>query len=176
MKKLLFIFTLLIASCQPSQQSIQTPIALTQASIPTATSTITPVPTNTPLPTITLTSTPLPTDTPYPTIPPTISAAQIEKTIDALLISIADLLKNHISDIDSVTTIRPGNDSLEIELRTIWASQDNQPNVSFEVIQVLAEIFSQTTEGKAFNLVKGNPTHFSVLLTTYLVDGNGFGA
>jgi hypothetical protein len=64
MKKLLFVFVLLLATCQPSEQTIQTAIANTQAAIPSETNT--PGPTNTPLPS----NTPLPKATPYPTTTP----------------------------------------------------------------------------------------------------------
>jgi len=67
MKKLtpLFLITILfIVGCQPSQNSVNTAIAQTQAAIPTAT--FTPQPTNTHTPT----NTPIPTNTKRPTATP----------------------------------------------------------------------------------------------------------
>jgi len=157
----ILVLMLLLVACAPSASQIQTSIAQTQAVLPTIILTNTPEPTSTSVPT----STYVPTKRPTITAPP-----QVEKTVDTILISIAELLENNISDVDSVTTIRPGNDSLEIELKTIWASKDRQPNISFEVIQILAIAFN-VPEDKALNLVTGNPEHFSILLTTYSTDG-----
>jgi hypothetical protein len=68
--------------------------------------------------------------------------------------------------------IRPGKDSPEIELKTTYASKKYQPNVSFEVIQTLADIFDQAPKDKALNFVTGKPSHFSILLTTNSNDGD----
>ncbi len=65
MKKIIFLVVLLLASCQPSEQAVQTAIAKTQAAVPT----VTPVPT--------LTATPLPTETPIPTNTPLPSATPL---------------------------------------------------------------------------------------------------
>ncbi|MFH2040102.1 MAG: hypothetical protein ABIJ65_11780 [Chloroflexota bacterium] len=96
---------------------------------------------------------------------------QYQKTYDTILFDIGNMLES-APDIDSVTTIRPGKDSLEIELRVKWASRDRQPNASFEVIELLAIVFGGTDEGKAMNFVTGNPAHFSILLNTYSADGD----
>jgi len=149
------VLMLLLVACAPSVSQIQTAVAKTQAALPT----------------ITLTNTQEPTPTSIPTKLPTITVPpQVQKTLDAILVDIAAMLKI-AEGVDSVTTIRPGNDSLEIELKTMWASKDMQPNVSFEAIQLLALVFGNASESKALNFVTGNPQHFSILLTTYSVDG-----
>ena len=61
------IVSLLIVSCSPSEESISTAIAQTQAANPTNT----PEPSDTPQPTPTFTETHLPTDTPTPSLTPT---------------------------------------------------------------------------------------------------------
>jgi hypothetical protein len=76
MKKVMVFVVVLLVSCQPSEQAINTAIAKTQAAVPTATSvptdTPTPLPTETPFPTMTPlpSPTPRPTATRYPTITP----------------------------------------------------------------------------------------------------------
>jgi ABC-type oligopeptide transport system substrate-binding subunit len=160
---LLALLICLLAACTPSAQAVQTAIAKTQATLPTIAISNTPEPLSTSEPKYTKAPTKRPTNTATP---------QYEKTIDAAIIQIRDYLKLGVSDIDSITTLRKGNDSLEIELRTIWASKDRQPNVSFEAIQLLAITFANLREGQALNFVTGNPQHFSILLTTYSVDGN----
>ena len=89
------IVSILIVSCSPSEESISTAIAQTQAANPTST----PAPTETPLPTPTITETPLPTDTPTPTETPTPTATLtptpdlrvITETSDNFLLKASDL-------------------------------------------------------------------------------------
>jgi hypothetical protein len=79
MNRFIILIVIFLVGCSntPSESAVQTAIALTQASNPTPTVTITetPIPTNTPLPTNTPTptntQTPLPTDTPTNTPSPT---------------------------------------------------------------------------------------------------------
>jgi hypothetical protein len=52
----------------------------------------------------------------------------------------------------------------------MWASKDAQPNVTFEAIEALADIFGQMSEDQALNFVTGKPQHFSILLITYSAD------
>lgn len=158
----ILVFMLLLVACAPSASQIQTSIAQTQVVLPTITLT------NTPEPISTL----VPTSTYVPTKRPTITASpQVEKTLEAIRIDIVDMLEK-LGDVERVTTVRPGNDSLEIELKTIWASKDRQPDVSFEVMQILALVFGNVSEDRALLFVTGSPQHFSILLTTYSVDGN----
>jgi hypothetical protein len=64
---ILFVVSIFVVSCSPSENSINTEIAQTQAANPTNTL----EPTNTPQPTATQTATEIPTDTPTPTETPT---------------------------------------------------------------------------------------------------------
>jgi hypothetical protein len=97
--------------------------------------------------------------------------AQYQETIEAIPIGIANMLKD-VDGVDSVTMVRPGVVSLEIELRTMWASKDKQPNVSFKAIQMLAIVFGGTSENTDLLLVTTHQQHFSILLTTYSIDGD----
>ncbi len=170
MKRILLVFIMFIlVACNPSKFAIQTAIAQTQ-SAPTSTL----YPTNILLPTTTPNPTriSLPTSTSLPTEQPTITASpQVQETKDAILLDIAQMLEES-GDTESVTTIRPGQDSLEIELVVKWASRDRQPNASFEVIKLLAIVFGGADERKALNFVTGNPTNFSILLNTYSAGGD----
>jgi hypothetical protein len=146
----------LLVSCAPSVSQVQTAIALTQAALPTLTAT------NTTKLTSTITPTKQPTNTDLP---------KTDKTIDAIVHTNLDDLLENLEDVYAVTTVRPGNESLEIELRTRWVSRDNQPDVSYEAIRLLANVFGSASEDLDLMFVSGNPEHFSILLTTYSVDG-----
>jgi len=153
---ILCLLIFLLSACAPSPQSIQTTIAQTQAALPTVALTDTTEPTST------LTPTERPTNTALP---------QTDKTIEAIVnFDIAGMLEK-LGDVETVTTVRAGSESLEIELRTQWASQDRQPDVSYEAIRSLAIVFGGASEDKDLLFVAGNPQHFSILITTYSVDG-----
>jgi hypothetical protein len=151
----------LLVACAPSasqiQSQIQTAVAQTQAALPTAALTDTPEPTST------ITPTKLPTNTALPTA---------DNTLEAIINTDLTGMLEKIFDVETVTTVRPGSESLEIELRTQWASKDRQPDVSYEAILVLATVFGSASENQDLPFVAGNPQHFSILLTTYSVDGD----
>jgi hypothetical protein len=124
------------------------------------------------MPPVILTNTPEPTSTLIPIEQPTNTALpQADKTIEAIInFDISGMLET-LGDVETVTTVRAGSESLEIELRTKWASQDRQPDVSYVAIRMLAVVFGGASEDKALLFVSGTPQHFSILLTTYSVDG-----
>lgn len=161
----------LLVGCQPSAEDIERAIAQTQAALPpTSTSTQVPLATNTPRPTATARATS--TSTKEPTALPTnTSTPDSVKIIEKVIADLSDLLLNY-ADVSSITTIRRGELSFEIEAKTKYSSQSNQPDVSFQIIRMLAEIFAPLGEGKALNFVKGDPEHFSISLTTYSEDGD----
>lgn len=73
-----------------------------------------------------------------------------------------------VDGVERVNIIERG-EYLEIELMTMWASRDNQPEVSFDVVtMVFAEIFGGVTQAKATNFVTGDS--FAVHLVTYSAD------
>jgi len=179
----LFLFVLCSCSGQPSDEAIQTALAKTQDSqmatialqkTNTPTETKTPEPTEARIPTKTKTlRTPMPTKTKTLmltlTSRPTKTPDQ-EEVVQRVIDTLAEYIESY-NDVESVTTIRKGDESFEIEAKTLWASKDKQPSVSFQIIQALAEVFGAITEDKALNFVKNYPEHFSVLLTTYSTDG-----
>jgi len=150
----LLIVWFIIAGCQPSESAINTVIAKTQAAIPIATLTFTPNPTSTPKPTAT--PKPMFTQTPKPSL---------EEVRKNLLTSIIDGL-SEFTDIESVTSARFNNGALEIELKTIWASQERQPVVSFTIVKSLSEAFAKLNK-ENLEVVVGGP--FTINLTTYSV-------
>lgn len=91
----LIVIPIIIVSCSPSESSINTAIAQTQAANPTNT----PEPTDTQVPTFTLTPTALPTDTPTPSDTPSPTPTQtptpdlrvITETSDKFLLQASDL-------------------------------------------------------------------------------------
>jgi hypothetical protein len=159
MKHLVLLIVLLASACAPSaediQSTVQASIAQTETARPTATKTT--KPTNTPKPTAT--KRPTPTKTPAP------SMDELRQgLLDAL---VSDL--GNIFDVESVSVVRFNDGALEIELKTIWASKDHQPDVSWELIQVLAPVFAEANE-KTVNTLAGGP--FVLALTTYATDGD----
>jgi hypothetical protein len=159
MNKLFLLIVLLLSACGPSQAEIQSTvqasIAQTQEALPTATNTA--KPTNTPKPTST--KRPTPTRTPAPSV---------DEVRENLLDAVAQDLST-FQDIESVSVIRFNEGALEIELKTVWASRDRQPDVSWEIVSFFAGAFAGFDK-ENLELVAGGP--FSIALTTYSTDGN----
>ena len=153
----LCIAIILLAACSPSPQVIQTAIANTQEAM-----------INVPVE-----NAPKPAATALPTEQPgMIPTQETENKYDMILSDVADNLRSRIDNIDSVTTIKRGVDSLEVEIRIAKMSEDVQPNVAFEAIHLLATTFGNMSEEKALKFVSGNPQHFSILLITSSNDGD----
>ncbi len=148
---------ILLAACSPSPQVIQTAIAKTQAAWSTDAVANIPKPAQTSLATEQAA---------------VISTQQSDYKYDMILSDIADNLRSHLDEVDSVTTIRRGADFLEIEIKAVGTSKDNQPNVTFEAIHLLAMTFGNMSEENALKFTTGNPQHFSILLTTYSINGD----
>ena len=185
---IIVLAAILIACSFPSQSetTIQTAIAQTLIAQrqnatattelifdPTATSTINPVQaTSKAMFTISavqatvLKAQPRKTATPRPTATQEQSLDELRKEI---FVDTAELIES-FDDVESVGLIRGENGVLEIELKTAWASQDRQPDVSYQIVQLMAQILGDLETGKIFNLVGGNSFIFH--LTTYSTDGD----
>jgi hypothetical protein len=162
----------LLVGCQPSAEDIEKAIAQTQEADQSK-ETSTQIPVATPEDTLIVpTFTSQPTITKQPTAQPTkTSTPDVDTLIEDLIVDISDVILEY-TDVESITTIRKGSKSFEIEVRTMYASKDRQPDVSFQIIKLLAEIFGDVDEDRLINLVEGDTPHFSVSLTTYSVDGD----
>jgi hypothetical protein len=123
-------------------------------------------PTNTPRPTNTYT--PKPTYTRGPTNTPPKTREEIRSEFVQLW---ADYLPVSVSDVETITTSRINNGRLEIELKTMWASEDRQANVSYEIIQALAEILVDGMPPKTAAEIVGSD-EFIVDLVTYSTNGD----
>jgi hypothetical protein len=119
------IVSLLIVSCSPSESSIGTAIAQTQAANPTST----PEPTVTPQPTSTSTATSLPTDTPTPTptstptptASPTPDLRIIADTSDNFMLQADDLPPDGKYFLPNSQWISPHHNS---EIVSAWGRED----------------------------------------------------
>lgn len=167
-KLLLLCCVFFLVACQPSAADIEKAIAQTQAAMPTDMPTATPEPTKK----IVNTARPWPTNTRIPTMTKVPITSTPTHSVQDILNDVATLIMAYDDGVESVTTIRPGSESLEVELRTQWASRDRQPDVSFQVIKTLADVFGDIKESSALKVVDGSPEHFSILLTTYSTDGD----
>lgn len=167
---LLLCCVIFLVACQPSAADIEKAIAQTQAAVSTATT----EPTETLEPTkkVVNTARPVPTNTRIPTLTKMPKTSTPTASVQDLLDGIASLIEQYDDGVESITTIRPGSESLEIELRTKWASKDNQADVSFQVIRTLSDVFGDVKESNALKTVTGSPEHFSILLTTYSTGGD----
>jgi hypothetical protein len=168
----LVLISVVLVSCTsaPSANSVGTAIAQTltaqpMSDEPTAADTSTPIQLLTP----TVTKTPFPTKTrtPRPTATP-------EKSLDEIRLefssSMADTIANS-EDVEMVNMARIANGRFEIELRTKWASQDRQPIVSYELIQLLAlGTIGNISPDQAAWFVGGD--EYSIYLVTYSTDGD----
>lgn len=153
----LLLFISILSACAPSETAIQTALAQTQSAKPTETE----LPTSTPA----LTETSAPTDTSRPEATAT-SAPSVDEVRQKLLAAVVSDLSN-IEDVDSVTLTRFNEGALELEIKTVWASQDRQPDASWNIVRIFADVFS-TFDKTNLERVAGGP--FSILLTTYSVD------
>ena len=150
MKKILILvaISLIVSSCAqatPSENQIQTAIAETNSSIPTLKVTSTLIDTDTPIPSPTSTNTPVPTNTPTKTAIPKPSATiNATATIEAARQDFVELTTNFLEhgegleDIKQVNLVRLNDDGVfEIEVKSIWASKDRQPDLSYVIISYL---------------------------------------
>jgi hypothetical protein len=177
----LLLLAFLLASCSttPPESLINTAVAQTLAAQFTSTNIVvliidSPEPTSTAkfiIPTSRPTNTPdlRPTNTKAPTRTsiPTTSLEQLRTDFSS---TVADAITN-IEDVETINMVRIANRKLEIELRTRWASQDRQPIVSYELIQLLATgTVNNISADKAAWFVESDK--FSIYLVTYSTDGD----
>lgn len=73
-------------------------------------------------------------------------------------------------DVQRVNLVRWSQEGVEIELHTVWASRDNQPEVSWDIVSVLSEVWADMTEGQRVNLTGSED--FTMRLVTYSTDGD----
>lgn len=178
MKKLLYILIIFaISGCGPSKAEIDKQIeeaiqktnvvgmvAETQ-SAPTKTE----VPTKRPTRTKGPTKTPSPTKTSRPTATATVtrSPEEFKQEMSAAVIKLLEAFE----DIETVNMVRYADDgSLEIEVKTVWASQDRQMDVHYLIVQVMADAFAKYDEAKMNELSGGN--RFGIALTSLSTDGD----
>ena len=171
---------LLLTACSNSASTAtetlvptETPNQPTSTPIP---STLTPEPTNTSIPT----NTALPTDTPGPTNTPGLLEGFTGTKDEAIAIiqnkfieQMNDILERGegLEEIDGVNLVRFNEDGLfEIEVRSIYSSQDNQPDLSYKIISFLAVIFKSWDRENA-NILAGEHD-FAIHITTYSADGD----
>lgn len=150
-RKWMIAIVLLISACSSvttSQSEIQTAIAQTEAAKPSPTITVKPAKE--------VTATAEPTKTATPTATPEIQ--NIEELRDEFLRVTVEALES-LDDIQAVTVARIGGGILEIEIRTVWASKDRQPDVSYLLINAyFATAFKDWAQSDVENLFDGpNP-------------------
>jgi hypothetical protein len=170
----LVLISFVLASClnQPSKNSVDIAIAQTLTAQPASNKLIL-ANTNTPepslLPSITNTSRPTKTSTPRPTTTPTRSREEIRLEFTQLWV---DVIEKNVNDVEIVTMSRINNGRLEIELRTVWASKDSQPDISYDVVQIISEVLvgSNMSPETAAEIVGGDK--FVVDLVTYSTNGD----
>lgn len=147
------------APAAPSADAINTAIAQTEAANPTETQS----PTRTPKPTNTLE----PTATTQPTLTAT-PAPSVDEVREQLLDAVVSDLAS-FEEVEEVTLVRFAEGMLEIELKTVWASQDSQPDISWTVIRTFSDAFADFDKDN-LELVAGGP--FVIALTTYSMNGD----
>lgn len=104
---------------------------------------------------------------PTPTLPLTEKKAQI--------IDVSKNLLEVWDDVESVNLVRGNNGTLEIEIKTIWASKDNQSKVSYDLIKIFAKFFStyiRTSSETELSEMMGGQGKFAISITTYSTDND----
>jgi hypothetical protein len=168
MKKVIaFSVAIIISACSQAQptadfdSAVGTAVALTQAAQPIATDVSAPTtmasPSKTPSPTLM----PAPTNTVEPTV-------SLDETRESILADVVDILES-LDDVEAVNLARFDHGALEIELQTVWASQDSQPDVSYTIIRLLSTMFGDIPQYKLGALTSGL---FQIHLVTYSTDGD----
>ena len=165
----------LLSACQPSPELIAAAIAKTQTAEPTATTKIITatkeLPTNTPFVTQTpkLTNTPTRTATPKPS-PTSTEVISYEERREEVAASVVNFLEVY-DEIESVNYVRfEDNGGLELEFKTIFSSQDNQPAVSFDIVKLLSEVFAKYPESDLLSKTGG--TKFTLAIVSYSESGD----
>jgi hypothetical protein len=67
--------------------------------------------------------------------------------------------------------VRFANNRFEIEIKTRWASQDRQPDVSYKIVQFFAAIFVDNFAADVAAKL-ADSDKFSLYLVTYSTDGD----
>lgn len=116
------------------------------------------------------TSTPRPTksSTTIPTSTPKPSIEDLREELKNILINFLD----DVYEIDNINLILfDGNGTLEIEVRTTYASQDHQPDTSYVIIQQLAFVLTEGLGDRAAAIIFGGDTQI-IHLVTYSTMGD----
>lgn len=170
---ILALCALVLASCAPSAGAVGTAIALTQtaAFTPRPADTVTPAATTTAAPTLTNTAAPSATAQPTATATrqPLGTPTQTWEEYRTQFLDVVTSDLANVSDVETVTVVRFNSGKLEIELKTKWASQDSQPDVSYKVILFLASGLEHLQKS-TLDFAAGGP--FEIALTTYSTLGD----
>jgi hypothetical protein len=178
---ILIAFLLVACSREPSGASVGTAISLTLTarslsfqSAASTTNTPEPIATNTSRPPIThaptYTQRPTLVVTHRPTVTSTPTMTNEQKRIEFANL-VTEFVPQEVSDIERFNMVRVDNNILEIEVMTIWASQDSQPIVSYDIVQYLAEVFKDSlSHTLAYSVFGGDD--YSIHLVTYSTNGD----
>jgi hypothetical protein len=112
------------------------------------------------------------TATPRSTVTKSPTPLSLEDVRAEFISAVIDVLENGegLEDIETVTLVRFRNGALDIEIRTIWASRDNQPIVSYNIISFLAPAFENVTDEQCARLFGSEQP--VVHITSYSTDGD----
>jgi len=110
------------------------------------------------------------TATPRPTAEPAPAPARSMEDFQAGMSQavVSDLEK--LSDVERVNLVRFDTGLLEIELSTVWAGDDRQPEVSWKIVSLLADALAQTEPSLRLNLTGSKD--LTIHLTTYSTLGD----
>jgi hypothetical protein len=169
-----FILALMLTACGPSSEQVQKAIESTQVAAAEATTkvpTATVEPTKTSAPTATKTIKPTATSTktpkPLPTDTPAKSPDEMRKDLEEVFTIILEEVDENV---DTVNLVRVSEGLIEIEFKTVWASQDRQPQVTFDFLQEIADFFTSDTNENIVAAYGGNTV--IVQVTTYSDSGD----
>jgi hypothetical protein len=187
----LVLLSVLLVSCSggaPSRDSVGTAVSMTLTAQSLATHGVAQITSN---PALTVTNIQPPTRTPKPTwdqhayetqvfataaAKPTRQTSTPMKSLEEERIEfsqvIAAAIEEMVSDIDTFNMARINNGRFEIELKTKWASQDSQPDVSYQVVQVIAQLFNDASFSAESAAYYAESDEFTVNLVTYSADGD----
>jgi hypothetical protein len=186
----LVLITFLLAACSgaPSVDSVGTAVSMTLTAQSLATHRVAQTTSN---PALTVTNIQPPTRTPKPTwdqhayetqvfataaAKPARPTSTPMKSLEEERIEfsrvMAAAIEEMASDIETINMARINNGRFEIELKTKWASQDSQPDVSYQVVQVIAQLFKDAPFSAESAAYYAGSDEFTVNLVTYSANGD----
>ena len=99
---------------------------------------------------------------------PTIQRSRMDHQSSISQATVEDLEK--LDDVERVNLVKFDEGVYEIEIQTVWASQDSQPEVSWLIVTLMARVFADASPGQRMTLTGSE--ELTLVLTSYSTNGD----